>query len=65
MGDLLRCVQFHPELDAGRSRFLAELRRARGEAAAWGDVDPAAVGETPEATSVLARWLERFVGATA
>ena len=62
-GELLRCVQFHPELDAARSRFLAELRRARGEAVAWGDVDPASIRETPDCAAVLERWLEHFVGA--
>ncbi|GEJ59368.1 glutamine amidotransferase [Anaeromyxobacter diazotrophicus] len=63
VGERLRCVQFHPEFDQARSRHLAELRRAAGEAAAWGDVDPAAVRETPEATAVLGRWLDHFVGA--
>lgn len=62
-GDRLRCVQFHPEFDAARSRFLAALRRERGEAAAWGDVDPAAVRETPGCTAVLDRWLAHWVGA--
>ena len=64
-GDRVRCVQFHPEFDGARSRFLAELRRARGEAAAWGDVDPASIRETPECTAVLDRWLTHFVGAPA
>ncbi|HEX8908159.1 MAG TPA: glutamine amidotransferase [Anaeromyxobacteraceae bacterium] len=62
VGDTVRSVQFHPELDAARSRLLAELRRARGEAAAWGGVEPATVRETPDATAVLDRWLVHFVG---
>jgi GMP synthase (glutamine-hydrolysing) len=62
-GELLRCVQFHPEFDAPRSRLLAALRRASGEAAAWGDVDPSSIRETPDCTAVLDRWLRHFVGA--
>lgn len=64
VGDLLRCVQFHPELDAARSRAMQEGRRALLDREAPGGA-PAVLGsirETPHGEVVLKNWLERFVG---
>ncbi|HEX7623651.1 MAG TPA: gamma-glutamyl-gamma-aminobutyrate hydrolase family protein [Anaeromyxobacteraceae bacterium] len=63
-GDNVRCVQFHPEFDAERSRLLAEVRRERLDLQAPGGAAAvrASIRDTPDATSLLGRWLEQFVG---
>jgi GMP synthase (glutamine-hydrolysing) len=66
VGDALRCVQFHPEIDADRSRFLNEVRRERLDQQAPGG-SCAVLGSirvTPEGERVLQNWLTRFVGAS-
>lgn len=64
VGAMLRCVQFHPELDAARSRALQEGRRDLLDREAPGGA-PAVLGsirETPHGELVLKNWLDRFVG---
>ena len=63
-GETVRCVQFHPEFDAERSRLLAEVRRERLDLQAPGGAAAVlgSIRETPDATSLLGRWLEQFVG---
>jgi GMP synthase (glutamine-hydrolysing) len=63
-GALLRCVQFHPEIDAARSRLINEQRRALLDREAPGGA-PAVLGSirpTPSGEVVLGNWLDRFVG---
>ncbi len=64
VGDAIRCVQFHPEMDAARSRTLAEIRRAKLDAQCPGGAEAvlASIRLTPEAPRILANWAERFVG---
>jgi GMP synthase (glutamine-hydrolysing) len=66
VGDAIRCVQFHPEMDADRSRALAELRRERLDRQSPGGARHvlASIRVSPDAERVIANWLERFVGAT-
>jgi GMP synthase (glutamine-hydrolysing) len=61
----IRCVQFHPEMDADRSRAYGETRRQRydeqcpgGWAAVMGSIR-----ETPEASRILDNWATNYVGA--
>ena len=63
-GESIRCVQFHPEFDAERSRLLAEVRRERLDQQAPGGAAAvqSSIRETPEATSLLGRWLACHVG---
>jgi len=63
-GESVRCVQFHPEFDAERSRLLAEVRRERLDREAPGGAAAvrSSIRETPDATSLLGRWLAHFVG---
>ena len=65
LGDPIRCVQVHPEMDAERSRLLADARREVLDAEAPGGAVAvlASIQVTPEAEWTLIRWLERFVGA--
>jgi GMP synthase (glutamine-hydrolysing) len=67
LGPRLRCVQFHPEMDAARSRRLAEARRERLDAQAPGGAAAvlASVRATPEAERILHNWTRRYVGAAA
>ncbi len=65
VGEAIRCIQFHPEMDARRSRLLGEARRELLDAEAPGGA-MAVLGSiqvTPEAEQSLTNWLERFVGA--
>jgi GMP synthase (glutamine-hydrolysing) len=66
-GDLVRCVQFHPEMDGEDSRLLAETQRAALDRSVPGGCDAilGSVRETPEAARVLRTWAERYVGARA
>ena len=65
VGDATRCVQFHPEMDAERSRVLAEIRRERLDRQAPGGARHvlASIRVTRDAERVLTNWVERFVGA--
>jgi GMP synthase (glutamine-hydrolysing) len=67
VGDAVRCVQFHPEMDAERSRLLAEVRRERLDQQAPGGARLvlASIRVTPDGERVLVNWLARFVGASA
>ncbi len=67
VGDAVRCVQFHPEMDAARSRALNEGRRALLDRTAPGGAAAVlgSIRETPHAARVLSNWLDRFVGAPA
>jgi GMP synthase (glutamine-hydrolysing) len=67
VGEAVRCVQFHPEMDAARSRLNAEIRRARLDAQAPGGAEAvlASIAVTREAERTLTNWVERFVGARA
>jgi GMP synthase (glutamine-hydrolysing) len=64
-GPRIRAVQFHPEFTPARVRALCDEERA------WLDrASPdlhrdalATLRDTPEAGALLARWVERFVGA--
>jgi len=66
-GESIRAVQFHPEIDAERSRALNECRRELldrnapgGCAAVLGSILP-----TPLSERVLSNWIARFVEARA
>jgi GMP synthase (glutamine-hydrolysing) len=63
VGESIRCVQFHPEIDAPLARFLAERGRARLDREVPGGAAGVLAGirETPAAASILDRWVERFV----
>jgi GMP synthase (glutamine-hydrolysing) len=63
----IRCVQFHPEMDAARSRAYGEARRARYDRQCPGGAAAilAGIRETPEASGLLDNWVERIVGARA
>lgn len=63
VGDAVRCVQFHPEMDAERSRALAEARRERLDRQAPGGSRAvlASIRITPDGERILANWLIRFV----
>ena len=64
-GESVRCVQFHPEMDADRSRGYGATRRERYEAqcpGGWQSVMDS-IRETPDASRVLDNWVGRFVGA--
>jgi GMP synthase (glutamine-hydrolysing) len=65
VGDSIRCVQFHPEMDAERSRAYGASRRERYDAQCPGGARAvmASIQETPAAARVLLNWVERFVGA--
>ena len=65
VGDALRCVQFHPEIDAERSRFLNEARQKLLDQQAPGGACAVlgSIRVTPDGERVLANWLTRFVGA--
>lgn len=67
VGDALRCVQFHPEIDAGRSRLLNEVRRELLDEQAPGGACAVlgSIRVTPEGERVLQNWLTWFVGAEA
>ena len=64
VGEAVRCVQFHPEMDTDRSRALAELRRERLDRQTPGGARHvlASIRVSPDAERVIANWLERFVG---
>jgi GMP synthase (glutamine-hydrolysing) len=64
-GESIRCVQFHPEMDAAHSRAYAASRRARYDAQCPGGAAAveASIRETPEARRVLDNWAGHFVGA--
>ncbi len=63
VGATIRCVQFHPEMDAERSRALAEARRDRLDRSAPGGHAAvlASIRETPGAERTLLNWARRFV----
>lgn len=64
-GEAIRCVQFHPEMDAERSRAYAASRRERYDAqcpGGWSEV-VASIRESPDAPRVLDNWATWFVGA--
>ncbi|HTP28595.1 MAG TPA: gamma-glutamyl-gamma-aminobutyrate hydrolase family protein [Anaeromyxobacteraceae bacterium] len=63
VGDAIRCVQFHPEMDAPRSRCLAGVRTHRLDAQAPGGSRAvlSSIRETKPAERILANWLERFL----
>ncbi len=63
-GPRLRAVQFHPEFTPVRVRAMCDEERAwvdRGGPGLYREVI-AGLRETPEASALLARWVERFVG---
>jgi GMP synthase (glutamine-hydrolysing) len=64
VGEGIRCVQFHPEMDAERARLVGETRRQLLDAEAPGGSVAvlASIRVTPEADRCLVNWLERFVG---
>jgi len=65
VGPSIRCVQFHPEMDADRSRAYGETRRERYDAqcpGGWAAV-MGSIRETPEASRVLDNWAKHYVGA--
>ncbi len=66
-GRNLRCLQFHPEMDAALSRALTEARRERLDRTAPGGSAAvlASIRDTPEAARCLLLWVERFVCDTA
>ncbi len=66
VGESIRCVQFHPEMDAARSRLANELRRDLLDAKAPGGARAvlASIRATPVSERVLTNWVERFVGAS-
>jgi GMP synthase (glutamine-hydrolysing) len=66
-GDRIRCVQFHPEMDAEDSRLLAEARRPALDRGIPGGCDAVlgSIRETPAAARILRAWAERHVGARA
>jgi GMP synthase (glutamine-hydrolysing) len=65
VGDLMRCVQFHPELDAARSRSLNEGRRELLDREAPGGAAAvlSSIRRTRHGADVLENWLHRLVGA--
>ena len=65
VGEGIRCVQFHPEMDAERSRLLAEVRRELLDREAPGGAVAvlSSIRVTHAAELCLLNWLERFVGA--
>jgi len=65
VGEEIRCVQFHPEMDGERSRFVSETRRELLDAEAPGGSVAvlASIQVTTSAERCLKNWLERFVGA--
>jgi GMP synthase (glutamine-hydrolysing) len=65
VGESIRCVQFHPEMDAERSTAYVSSRRERYDAQCPGGAQGvlASIRETPHATRVLENWVERYVGA--
>jgi GMP synthase (glutamine-hydrolysing) len=64
-GDAVRCVQFHPEMDAAHSRAYGACRAARYDAQCPGGAAAvvASIRESPHGALVLDNWLGRFVGA--
>ena len=65
VGESIRCVQFHPEMDAERSRAYGATRRERYDAqcpGGWAAV-MASIRETPAASRILDNWATRYVGA--
>jgi GMP synthase (glutamine-hydrolysing) len=65
VGESIRCLQFHPEMDAERCRHLSETRRELldDEAPGGSLAVLASIGVTPEAERCLRNWVARFVGA--
>jgi GMP synthase (glutamine-hydrolysing) len=62
-GPRIRAVQFHPEFSPARVRAICDEQRAWLDAAGprvHGEAI-ASLRETPEATGLLVRWVERFV----
>jgi len=64
VGEAIRCVQFHPEMDADRSRALAEIRRERLDRQSPGGSRQvlASIRASPDGERVISNWLTRFVG---
>jgi GMP synthase (glutamine-hydrolysing) len=62
-GARLRAVQFHPELDAPRTRAMIEADREwlDGERPGLADAAIAGIRETPEAERLLASWVRAYV----
>jgi GMP synthase (glutamine-hydrolysing) len=67
VGESIRCVQFHPEMDAAISRAYGASRRELYDAQCPGGADAvlASIRETPEASRLLDNWVTGFVGARA
>jgi len=65
VGEAIRCIQFHPEMDAERSRLSSEARRELLDVQAPGGAVAvlASIRVTSEAHLCLINWLDRFVGA--
>jgi GMP synthase (glutamine-hydrolysing) len=65
VGESIRCVQFHPEMDAALSRAYAASRRERYDAQCPGGADAvlASIRHAPHGARVLDNWVGRFVGA--
>jgi GMP synthase (glutamine-hydrolysing) len=65
VGEAIRCLQFHPEMDAERSRHVHETRRRLLDAEAPGGSVAvlASIHVTEDAERCLRNWVERFVGA--
>jgi GMP synthase (glutamine-hydrolysing) len=62
-GSHIRAVQFHPEFTAERNRAFVEAEREALEAARPGLADAAlaSIKETPEASRLLANWVNAYV----
>jgi GMP synthase (glutamine-hydrolysing) len=65
VGDGLRAVQFHPEIDADRLRAMNELRRDLLDRQAPGGADSVlrSIRPAPDCERVLVNWVRNFVGA--
>jgi GMP synthase (glutamine-hydrolysing) len=64
-GDRIRCVQFHPEMQAIHSTSLAEARRSRLDAIIPGGAEAVlrSIRPSPQSTAILVNWITRVVGA--
>lgn len=62
VGERVLCVQFHPELDARRTRALIETRRSILELEGLYEGAVAGVRETACGKALLGRWLEQVRG---